>query len=117
MLDIGLGKMGEILAAQLLLDQKFDIVAENYRCLIGEIDLVATKNRVLYVIEVKTRSSTKFGRPAEAVTPTKQRKLRRLALYYTAEKNYSGAISFGVIEVLFSSNDGSPEINFIKEAF
>ncbi|MBU1092661.1 YraN family protein [Patescibacteria group bacterium] len=117
MLDLSLGEQGEVLAAQLLAKQKFVIVAKNYRCHIGEIDLVANQGKVLYFIEVKTRSSTSFGRPAEAVTTVKQRKLRQLALYYTTENKYDGPVSFGVIEVLYRDDNDNPEINFIPEAF
>jgi len=117
MLDLSLGEKGEVLAAQLLTKQKFVIVAKNYKCPIGEIDLVANQGKTLYFIEVKTRSSTRFGWPAEAVTNAKQQKLRQLALYYTAENKYDGAVSFGVIEVLYGSDNNSPEINFIPEAF
>jgi len=117
MLDVSLGDKGEILAAQLLRKQKFVIVTKNYRCPIGEIDLIVSQGKVLYFIEVKTRSSTIFGRPAEAVNVAKQQKLRQLALYYIAEKKYDGAISFGVVEVLYSPDKNKPEVNFIPEAF
>ncbi|MFH1088769.1 MAG: YraN family protein [Patescibacteria group bacterium] len=117
MLDLSLGEKGEVLAAQLLSRQKFIILAKNYRCQIGEVDLIASRSKVLHFIEVKTRSSINFGRPAEAVNTTKQQKLRQLALYYMAENNYDGAVSFGVVEVLYGADGVDPEINFIPEAF
>lgn len=117
MLELSLGERGEVLAAQLLTKQKFVIVAKNYRCPIGEIDLVVSKNKSLCFVEVKTRSSINFGRPAEAVNVIKQRKLRQLALYYMAENKYDGLVSFGVVEVLYKDDNINPEINFIPEAF
>lgn len=117
MFGLSLGEKGELLAAQLLTKQKFVIVAKNYRCQIGEIDLVVSKGNQLCFIEVKTRTSTNFGRPAEAVGNLKQQKLRQLALYYTAENKYNGPVSFGVVEVLYQDGNINPELNFIPEAF
>jgi putative endonuclease len=75
-----LGARGEELAASWYLDRGYEIVDRNWRCRDGEIDIVATRGSVLVVCEVKTRSSDAFGSPAAAVTPAKQRRLRRLAM-------------------------------------
>jgi len=81
-LNISLGKAGEAVAGKFLTAKGFKIIAQNYKCLIGEIDLVATHREKLYFIEVKTRAGLTCGYPSEAVTPKKQTKLRKLALYY-----------------------------------
>ncbi|HCR41820.1 TPA: YraN family protein [Patescibacteria group bacterium] len=117
MLGVSLGQQGEAVAVQHLLQQKFVIVAKNYRCPIGEIDLIASQGRTLHFIEVKTRSSVRFGRPAEAVNPAKQHKLRQLALYYTAKVHHEGPVDFGVVEVLYDDDTANPEVNFILGAF
>lgn len=117
MLDISLGQAGETVARKYLIAQKFNIVECNYRCLLGEIDLVASQRGVLYFIEVKTRTSLIFGRPAEAVASKKQRKLRQLALYYIATHKYSGPIAFGVAEVLYNQWQRHYQVNFIPHAF
>ena len=74
-----LGRAGEQAATDLLLSKGFVVLDRNWRCPYGEIDIVATVGDVLVVCEVKTRSSTRFGSPAEAVTPVKLARLRTLA--------------------------------------
>jgi len=117
LLDLSLGKAGEIVAEKYLVAQKFNIVECNYRCPLGEIDLVARQREVLYFIEVKTRTSLIFGQPAEAVTSKKQHKLHQLALYYTATHKYSGPVAFGVVEVLYNQWQRHYQVNFIPHAF
>ena len=74
-----LGDYGERLACRYLTDIGFTILERNWRCARGEIDIVAVDGSCLVICEVKTRSSAAFGAPFEAVTPTKARRLRRLA--------------------------------------
>jgi len=75
-----LGKQGEQLAAEYLQRAGFRILARNWRCAEGEIDIVAADRRVLVACEVKTRSGTGCGTPLEAVTKRKRSRLRRLAV-------------------------------------
>ena len=117
MLAVSLGVAGEIVAQKFLIASRFEIVEQNYKCPIGEIDLVATRAGVLYFIEVKTRTSTKYGWPAEAVTPKKQRKLRQLALYYLAKHPSAVPVNFGVVEVLYDRYQIKYQVNFIPNAF
>ncbi len=79
-----LGQYGESLAAQHLADLGMVVLDQNWRCPAGEIDLVLRDGRVLVICEVKTRSSTDYGSPFEAVTPTKLARLRRLAAHWLA---------------------------------
>jgi putative endonuclease len=79
------GAAGERLAARWYESNGFEVVARNWRCAAGEIDLVCRRGPLLVVCEVKTRRSDRFGTPAEAVTPSKQRRLRRLAGAYLAQ--------------------------------
>ncbi len=78
----GLGKTGERLAAETLIGRGYRILERNFRCSYGEIDLVAEDEYDLIFIEVKTRRGTAYGRPEEAVTLRKQRKLLEIASYY-----------------------------------
>ena len=71
------GKWAEDLVSRWYQQHGYVIVARNWRCKRGELDVVACKNGVLVVCEVKARSSNAFGTPAEAVTPAKQMKVRR----------------------------------------
>lgn len=73
------GRWGEDLVATYLVDQGMVIVERNWRCPIGEIDIVAQHGRTLVLVEVKTRTTQRFGSPVEAVTPIKLARLRRLA--------------------------------------
>lgn len=75
-----LGRHGEDLAAQYLEQAGFRILARNWRCVDGEIDIVMVDRRVLVVCEVKTRSGTGYGTPLEAITRQKVRRLRHLAI-------------------------------------
>jgi putative endonuclease len=74
------GRFGEDLAATYLHDAGWHVLERNWRCADGELDIVAVDGGVLVFVEVKTRSSTAFGDPAEAVGPAKAARLRRLAV-------------------------------------
>lgn len=80
-----LGAYGEALAARHLVDQGMVLLDRNWRCDLGEVDLVLRDGRVLVVCEVKTRSSVAYGTPLEAVTAQKAARLRRLAARWLAD--------------------------------
>jgi len=73
------GKYGEDVAARHLQTQGFVVLERNWRCDVGEIDIIARDGDTLVVCEVKTRTSSAFGAPLEAVTMQKAARLRRLA--------------------------------------
>jgi putative endonuclease len=79
-----LGRDGEQAAAEYLERSGLRILARNWRCSEGEIDIVAAERRVLVVCEVKTRSGTRYGTPLEAISQAKRRRLRRLAIRWLA---------------------------------
>lgn len=114
-----LGRRGEQMAVEHLEQQGLAILARNWRCAEGELDIVATDGRSTVVFcEVKTRSGTGFGVPVEAVTRGKRRRIRRLAfLWMSSMKPCTWAISrFDVIGILI--RDGSaPQIQHVVEAF
>src|SRR4051794_23524091 len=74
-----LGRRGEELAAAYLAEHGLVVLDRNWRCRLGELDIVCTDTRRLVVCEVKTRSSTRFGLPAEAVDARKAHRIRQLA--------------------------------------
>ena len=78
------GKWAEDLVSRWYEQHGYVIVARNWRCKRGELDVVACKNGVLVVCEVKARASNAFGTPAEAVTPAKQLKVRRATADFRA---------------------------------
>lgn len=73
------GRRGEELAARYLTGQGMVVLDRNWRCDVGEVDIVARDGDVLVICEVKTRSTRRFGSPLEAITPDKVARLRRLA--------------------------------------
>ncbi|MDP3892587.1 YraN family protein [Nocardioides sp.] len=81
----GLGVYGEQLAARHLVDEGMVVLDRNWRCELGEIDLVLRDGDTLVVCEVKTRSSTAYGSPLEAVDEVKVARLRRLAGRWLAD--------------------------------
>jgi len=74
-----LGQVGEAAVADWYVANGYEILARNWRCREGEIDLIVVRSRVVVFCEVKSRSSEAFGAPVEAVTRDKQRRIRRLA--------------------------------------
>ncbi|MHA7986864.1 YraN family protein [Rathayibacter sp. CAU 1779] len=96
-----LGRRGEDLAARYLRQQGYRILARNWRCAQGEIDIVAEKAGAVAVVEVKTRSSTLFGHPFDAITPIKAARLRRLAAQWCDETGRgAGGLRIDAVAVL-----------------
>lgn len=81
-----LARQGEEEAVQYLTRRGFRIIERNYRRPLGEIDVVAWDKDTLVFVEVKLRTSRRFGRAVEAVNQRKQHKLRRVAEWYIAER-------------------------------
>lgn len=80
-----LGAKGEELAAAYLEESGYAVLERNWRCTIGELDIIAEHAGAIIGVEVKTRSSLGFGHPAEAVNPTKLRRVSRLARRWCVE--------------------------------
>jgi putative endonuclease len=102
-----LGAKGEARVARWYEEQGYEVVGRNWRCRDGELDLIVRRGAVLVFCEVKTRSSTRFGVPAEAVTRAKVSRLRRLAARWLAEHADARAadIRFDVAGILGSTVD------------
>ncbi len=103
-----LGRSGETLAAEWYEARGYDVLARNWRCAQGELDLVVARGSVVVFSEVKARTSDRFGTPAEAVTPAKQARIRRLAARWMAEAGAGrrGTVRFDVAAV----TDGRVEV-------
>ncbi|MBQ8417113.1 MAG: YraN family protein [Phascolarctobacterium sp.] len=102
---IKLGKFGEDFACQYLQGQGYKILYRNFRCRIGEIDIIAVKNNVLSFIEVKTRRQAVsiYGKPREAVNQAKQKRIYRCAELYMQSEGIilnMPVLSFDVIEII-----------------
>jgi putative endonuclease len=80
-----LGRRGEECAANYLANAGYQVLARNWRCSQGEIDLITTRDGEVVFVEVKTRSGLRFGHPFEAITVAKLARLRRLAAAWCGE--------------------------------
>ena len=113
---LSLGKKGEELAAAQLKALKYQILERNYRCPLGEMDIIARERGVLVFVEVKTRVTKDFGGPAAAVHEKKQRQLSRVALLYLNQKKIRDIPArFDVVAVDLSGSE--PRIEVIQNAF
>ena len=116
---LDLGAQGEELAAGWYTGRGYAILGRNWRCREGELDLVVSRGRCVVFCEVKTRTGTGFGLPAEAVTGEKQRRLRRLATRWLGEQ----PPSVGFAEVRFDvacvtvRGGAEPDLEVIEAAF
>lgn len=94
-----LGAWGEMLAAEYLRKKHYQVIATNYRCRFGEIDLIVSNKRYLVFVEVKLRKSDRFANAAEFVDYYKQHRLRTTAEMYLSENDTSLQPRFDVIEI------------------
>jgi putative endonuclease len=85
-----LGHGGERRAAEWYRCRGYRLLDQNWRCRNGELDLVLRRRGVIVFCEVKARSSRRFGHPIEAVTPTKQQRIRSLALQWLSTTGHRG---------------------------
>lgn len=117
-MDKGLGKEAEELAVRFLSGSKgYRILERNYRCPFGEVDIIAFDKGVLAFVEVKGRSSLRYGYPSEAVNSRKRQKILRAASYYLQKKGLEGKVPvrFDVVCLLF--REGKAAFELIKGAF
>jgi putative endonuclease len=95
----------------------FDEVARNWRCRLGELDLVVAREGLLVFCEVKTRGSAAFGGGYEAVTATKQRKVRHLAeAFLASSRGRPASIRFDVASVRLVGSR-HPDVHLFMDAF
>jgi putative endonuclease len=111
------GIAGESLAAEILQQSGYRIVARNYRTKVGEIDIIARDGEILVFVEVKSRrGGVLYGHPKYAVNRTKQRKISKAALWYLKETGQFGRRArFDVVSIV--SRDGDVRWEIIRNAF
>jgi putative endonuclease len=98
------GNFGEARAATYLLAEGYQIIHQGWRHKRWELDIIATKEDVLHFIEVKTRTSSAFTFPEQAVTAAKMRKLKIAANEYCRRFGYCERVQFDVIAIMAASN-------------
>jgi putative endonuclease len=114
--NLELGKLAEEVATAFLEENGFQILTRNFRVRLGEVDIVAKEKDTFCFIEVKSKSSDRFGDPLEAVSLTKQRQISRVALSYLKEnKLLHKSARFDVVSVVFTESE--PKIELIRDAF
>lgn len=110
-----LGKRGEDAAANYLQQLGYKIIERNWINRKYEIDIIACDKEYIIFVEVKTRSSNKWGNPEEAISDSKIRKIVAAADFYVKEKEINLPIRFDVISVIW--NNDKSTINHIDDAF
>ena len=113
------GPWGEALAAEYLRKKRYAVLASNYRCKFGEIDLIAANRKFLVFVEVKLRKTTQFGEAREFVTAEKQRRIRTTAMLWLQNNPDRRQPRFDVIEIYAPQGveTPAPEIIHWEDAF
>ena len=116
--ELSLGQRGEKLAAKYLRRKGYKIIARDERSGLGELDLVALDGQTVVFIEVKTRRSSDFGHPAEAVTHDKQRRMTRLAVtWLKRHRLLESSARFDVVAITWPDGSRTPTIEHYPNAF
>jgi len=110
-----LGKKGEQLAVDYLLEHNYDIIERNYRFDKAEVDIIAKKGTILAIIEVKTRSTKDFGNPEEFVKPKQIQRLVKAVDEYVTVNDLDVEIRFDIIAIVKNGKDY--EVEHIEDAF
>ncbi len=110
------GRKGEDLAAAYLAAKGLQLLHRNWRHARAEVDIVALDGRTLVLVEVKTRSSARFGQPQEFVSSKKQRFLAEAASCYMEQFGYNWQVRFDIISVLMPKN-GECQVTHFEDAF
>jgi len=110
------GQEGERIAERYLVKKGYRTVERNYRCPMGEVDLIVLDRRVIVFVEVKTRRHERFGIPLESVHPRKQQKMIKTALWFLSEhKLHNRDARFDVVGISFTGQE--PVVEHIENAF
>ncbi|PSG90175.1 YraN family protein [Aurantibacter aestuarii] len=110
-----LGKKGQELAVQFLIENGYTILERNYRFNKAEVDIIALQNDILAIVEVKTRSSLDFGNPESFLKPRQIQNLVKAVNYYVETSNLDVEIRFDIISIL--KENGNYTLKLIKNAF
>lgn len=110
-----LGKKGEELAEEFLKKNGFKILEKNYRFQKAEIDIIALKNDILSVVEVKTRSSSYFGNPQDFISAKKIKLLVGAVNEYIESKDIDVEVQFDIIAIVLTNKKYT--IEYIEDAF
>ncbi len=112
-----IGKKGEALARKYLKKKGYNIIDHNFRCKLGEIDLILRKDMAFRFVEVKFRRTLDYGLPQESVVKNKQRRIRNSAIIWLRRRYLpmDSEIHFDVLAI--SEEFGKIKYNYIEDAF
>lgn len=110
-----LGNLGEQIACAYLIKKGYRILAQNWRYLKNEIDIITIHKNTLVIIEVKTRTSTYFGKPETFVSTAQQKRICKAADAYLQISNLDIEVRFDIISII--KNTQQQKIEHIKDAF
>ena len=109
------GAKGEEIAAAHLKKKGYKIIARNYNCLVGEMDIIALDGECLVFIEVRSRWSDRFGTPEESITADKVARLTKIGRYYLAkEVRREVPCRFDFIGIMLDNGDNVLRLNHIE---
>lgn len=112
-----IGSIGEVEAAEYLQKQGYNILEQNWRFHNAEIDIIAKKKEMLIFIEVKARTSDKFGKPEWLVKRQQQRLISTAAKAYMRKANHEWMIRFDIIGILTEASGKIIRLTHVKDAF
>ena len=113
-----MGQRGEDAAARYLKRKGYHILARHVDSPLGELDIIAVDNRTVVFVEVKTRTSTDAGHPAEAIDERKERRMTQAALaYLKSQRLLQYAARFDVVAITWPAGARHPAIEHIENAF
>ncbi len=114
--NLDFGKFGEKEAVLVLRDNGYRIICRNYKCFLGEIDIIAEDKDIICFVEVKARKSDRFGISKEALSKQKQKQISKAAVNFLKERNFlDRKARFDVVALDYSQ--GFRKIELIKDAF
>lgn len=115
--NIALGKWGESIASEYLLEKGYTIIERNHRTEYGEIDLIAEYDGVIIFVEVKTRTGKKFGNPEEAITRQKTVHMIDSAQAFLQDRpQFTQEWRIDVVAIYKNKSSDSPEISHFENA-
>lgn len=112
-----LGKVGEAKALEFLVANHFEILKTNWLYGHKEIDIVARKDSVIHIVEVKTRASAYFEEPKEAVTRRKQKNMVEAADAFMVKYEFFEEVQFDIVSIIIEPYSGKVTLEYIPQAF
>ena len=113
-----IGRLGEQIAESYLKTSGYRIIERNYRCPVGEIDLIAEEKGILAFVEVRTLSSRNWGLPQMSINFSKRQKIVKTSLYYLSQTNmWDRSCRFDIVDVILQTETEEQHVELLRGAF